>query len=487
MRNSLIVKLMGAFLLVIGIGATVIAILTSIATKDAFTLYTTRNGQMWAQNLSPILADFYAQSNSWKGVEAVLASNPIGGQLFSDGTGMMMGQGQGRGNGAGRQSTGNGMMAGSGQRVILLDEQNMVIADTQNTLIGSHFSTEQVNSGASILVDNRVVGTVIVTPNDITGAGTPAGEFLSSVNRAIISSAVIATIIAIILGTMLFLQITAPLRKLKQAATAIGQGDLQQRVNIQSHDEFADLGESFNRMAENLAGAEIQRQHLMADVAHELRTPLTAIQGTLEAMQDRILPLDDEQLDALYTQTTLLNRLISDLRLLSLAEAGQLKLDLSLTDSATLVQQITEGMKPLAQEKSIQLLIEIQPDLPRISLDPDRIAQVLNNLISNSIRYTPVGGKIFVQSVIIPMKNFLNISVTDSGPGIGFDDLAHIFDRFYRADKSRTRNSGGSGLGLAIVKQLIEAHGGRVHAESPVFYDEDHHGFGTKIYFTLPF
>jgi signal transduction histidine kinase len=377
-------------------------------------------------------------------------------------------------------------MVGSNQRTILLDAQHIVVADSKNEVVGNQFSAAQAQNGAAITINNKVVGTILVTPNNFTGAGTPAGEFLSSVNRAIISSAILAGVIALILGSILFVQITAPLRKLKQATAAIGKGDLSQRVQIQSHDEFADLGQSFNHMAESLADAETQRRHLMADVAHELRTPLTAIQGTLEAMQDRILPLDDEGIEALYSQTLLLNRLISDLRLLSLAEAGQLKLDKTKIDPAALIQQITDGLKPLARQKNIQLGIEIQPNLTPVSLDSDRIAQVLNNLISNAIRYTPEGGLITVQASKPSDKSSLLVSVTDTGAGVDSVDLPYIFDRFYRADKSRTRTSGGSGLGLAIVKQLVEAHGGHVWAESPVFQDQDQKRYGTRICFILP-
>jgi two-component system OmpR family sensor kinase/two-component system sensor histidine kinase BaeS len=484
MHNSLLLKLLGALLVVVAIGAASIAILTSIATKDAFTIYSTHNGIVWAQNLSPLLGKYYSQSHTWQGVESILEANPVGGS--GNGQTMGAGQGQGRGNGAGRQNGGYGMMMGSGQRVIVLDASLIVVADTQNELIGNQFSDSQAKNGTPILVDSQQVGTVIVTPGNMMSAGTPAADFIASVNKAIINSTILVTIIAILLGAFLFSQITAPLRRLKEAANAIGKGDLTQRVEIHSKDEFAELGDSFNRMAENLASAEQQRQHLMADVAHELRTPLTAIQGTLEAMQDRLLPMDDEQLEALHSQTTVLNRLINDLRLLSLAEAGQLKLDMKDTDPGLLVRQTLDGFKPILQQKDIHLVSRIQHDLPVMRLDPDRIAQVLNNLISNSIRYTPPGGEISVDCLVDVHNSGLVISVQDSGPGISAEDLPQIFDRFYRADKSRTRTSGGTGLGLTIVKQLVEAHCGKVRAESPILENEHHQGYGTRISVQLP-
>jgi signal transduction histidine kinase len=483
MRNSLIIKLMGAFMLVIAIGALVIFILTSQATRNAFNLYTTRSGQVWAQRLAPILAEYYTQANSWQGVDGFLQSD-LSLQITPGGMGM--GPGQGRGLGLGRQNTNSGMMAGMGQRLILTDEKGVVVGDTQNDLVGKQISTAELKNGAQITVNNNPVGTIIVTPNDLPSSGTPAGEFLASVNRAIASSAAIATVIALILGGVLFVQITSPLRKLKKVATAIASGDLNQRVNIHSRDEFGELGDTFNTMAQSLANSEVQRRHLVADVAHELRTPLAAIQATLEGMQDGVLPLEEEQITALYSETMLLNRLVGDLKLLSLAEAGQLKLVLQETESGILIQQIVERAKSQADQKNVQLEMNLQPNLPAIRMDSDRITQVVNNLIGNALRYTPQGGTITIQGSFLTSTDSLEISISDTGEGIDPDDLPFIFDRFYRADKSRTRTSGGSGLGLAIVKQLVEAHGGSVRVESPIFRDGHLQGYGTKLILILP-
>lgn len=339
-----------------------------------------------------------------------------------------------------------------------------MISDTQAELVGKQLSASELSYGAAISVKNNLVGTLVVAPNNLHNSNTPASEFLEFVNQAIISSAVIADLIALILGSVLFLQIIKPIRQLKKAATAIASGDLEQRVVIRSRDELGELGLTFNQMAESLANAETQRRHLVADVAHELRTPLAAIQGTLEGMQDGILPLDKEQVTALHSETMLLNRLVEDLKLLSLAEAGQLKLERQETEPGILFRQIVERVKPQADQKNIRLELDLKPDIPVVWIDSDRITQVLNNLIGNALRYTPDGGTIKVQGSINPSTGSIEVSVTDTGQGIASDNLPFIFDRFYRADKSRTRSSGGSGLGLAIVKQLVEAHGGNVKA-----------------------
>jgi signal transduction histidine kinase len=488
MRNSLIFKLMGAFLLVIAIGALVISWLTSQAMRSAFNLYNTRSSQVWAQQSAPILADYYSRSGSWQGVDAfmqtdLISLNPAAGMGGAHMGGNGTGAGQGRGFGAGRQLMG-GMM---GQRLILADGNGIVISDTGGQITGKQLSPEELKNGVIINVNDEHVGTLIVTPNDPTGTATPAGEFLASINRSIITSVVIAGVIALILGAALFFQITAPLRQLKKAATAITHGDLNQRVTIRSHDELGELGHTFNQMAESLNKAETQRRHLVADIAHELRTPLTVIQANLEGMLDGVVPLDPEQVAAIHTETLLLNRMIGDLRLLSLADAGELKLQRQEIDPGMLIRQVTDRLQPQMRQKRINLVVDLQNDLPRVEVDPDRITQILNNLIGNSLRYTPQDGEIKVTAGVVPgSKNNLQVSVSDTGPGIDPDSLPYVFDRFYRADKSRTRASGGSGLGLAIVKQLVEAHGGEVEAASPIYGKGDQTRYGTQITFSIP-
>jgi two-component system OmpR family sensor kinase/two-component system sensor histidine kinase BaeS len=482
MRNSLIFKLMGAFLLVILAGALVIAALTSNATRSAFNLYTTRSGQIWAQRLAPDLANFFAKTSSWQGVDEFLNS-----QNFP----MGMGAGMGHSVGQGRNTNGNGLgsslspMAAMEQRLILADDTGFVISDTQGNLFGKQIPAAELKDGTPISVNDRVVGTLIITLADTSAGDSLAGDFLDTVNRSILSSAVIAILIALILGAGLFLQITAPLRQLKKAASAIASGDFRRRVEIRTSDELGDLGMTFNSMAENLESNEIQRRHLVADVAHELRTPLAAIQGTLEAIHDGVLPADEEQIAAVYSQTMLLNRLIDDLKVLSLADSGQLKLEKHGVQPRELILQFVDRFRPQADQKGIQMEILLSDNLPEVWMDSDRIMQVINNLIGNALRYTPAGGSINTEVGYDGTTNSLEISVSDTGQGIDPIDLPHIFDRFYRADKSRTRSSGGSGLGLAIARQLVVAHGGNIFAESPII-PEGHPDHGTKVTFSLP-
>jgi two-component system OmpR family sensor kinase/two-component system sensor histidine kinase BaeS len=213
---------------------------------------------------------------------------------------------------------------------------------------------------------------------------------------------------------------------------------------------------------------------------------LAAIQATLEGMQDGVLPADQEQIGSLVSETALLNRMVEDLRLLSLAEAGRLELDLQPVVTGELLFKAVGLMQPVAQQQGVNLVANPPGSLPMVLGDADRLIQVLNNLIANSLRYTPASGTVTVTAEFPAAGRMVVFSVTDSGAGIDPRDLPHVFDRFYRADKSRSRGSGGSGLGLAIVRQLVESHGGTVTAASPVQTPEGQFVPGTRITFSIP-
>ena len=490
LRSSLILKLMGAFLLVIAIGALVIYVLTTQATQNAFRLYTTQNSQIWAQRLAPTLADFYAQTGSWQGISEFVQAS-LSTPTMMAGGGMMHGQGRGL-----QWGMAGGWMGGMDQRLILADTRGMVIVDTiefesaklaeLQTLTGSLLSPEERAGGAEISVNGQQVGTLILTPGEQRAGPSPASTFLASVERSILVSVLIAGGVGLLLVSLLFFQITAPIREMQKAAGAIANGDLTQRVPVRARDELGGLAESFNHMAGSLARAETQRQKLLADVAHELRTPLAVIQANTEGIQDGVLPLDMEQINAIHAETLLLGRLINDLRLISLAEAGELRLERRAANLAQLLQTAAERFQPQSAQKVITLSVSLDPDLPFVWVDVDRLNQVLNNLVSNALRYTPEGGQVTLHARRHSHSQpEVHISVVDSGVGIAADDLPWVFDRFYRADKSRARLSGGSGLGLAIVKQLVEAHGGVVSAHSPAF-EIDGRSYGTRITFSLP-
>jgi signal transduction histidine kinase len=276
-----------------------------------------------------------------------------------------------------------------------------------------------------------------------------------------------AAAVGVLFSLLLARRMVRPVVDLTSAARAIARGGTPAPVPVRGDDEIAELARAFNRMAERLASDEDQRRRLFAGIAHELRTPLSVIQGTLEGMLDHVMEATPERVATLHSQTLLLARLITDLRDLSLAQAGQLQLHLEALDAGPVVRDTLEALAPLAEERGVGLRSDIPRRLPRIDADPDRVRQIVQNLVENAVRYTPSGGQVRV-TMQEDDAGGVRLAVADTGVGVGETDLPHIFRHFYRADQSRARSSGGTGLGLAIVKSLVDAHGGEVSVESAV-------------------
>ena len=300
-----------------------------------------------------------------------------------------------------------------------------------------------------------------------TGTTVDANALLARVNRAIWLAALLAGAVGLALGGALAYGLTRPLNQLTAATRGIARGDFAQRVSASSNDEIGELARSLNGMAAALQDAERQRRSLTADIAHELRNPLAVLQGNLEALSDGILPPSPDNLQPLLAQTHLLARIVEDLRTVSLAEAGQLTLQLAPAAPGRLAESVLARFAQPAQERQITLTLAAADDLPAITIDAQRIEQVLGNLISNALRHTPAGGRVVcrVERVAEPSTAVM-FSVEDTGPGVPPDALPHLFDRFYRVDRGRARADGGSGLGLAIARQLVEAHHGAIRAEN---------------------
>jgi two-component system, OmpR family, sensor histidine kinase BaeS len=302
--------------------------------------------------------------------------------------------------------------------------------------------------------------------------------FLSSFKNSLWLAALVAILIAIVLGLVFSKVITSPIKQLTLSAKKIASGDFSHRVMRKSRDEVGELSNAFNDMAEQLDVKEQARRQLLADIAHELRTPLSIVRGSMEAWIDGVITPTPEHIAIAQDEVILLSRLITDLRDLSLAEAGQLKLAQSAVSLGTIINAEILASETRAINKQISISTTLSSDLPLVFVDNDRIRQVLHNLIDNALRYTPAGGKIDI-GAYSNLSGWVTVRVLDSGIGISSDDLPFIFNHFYKADRSRHREYNGSGIGLAIVKQLVEAHGGKVWAESEL-------GKGSRFYFTLP-
>ena len=296
--------------------------------------------------------------------------------------------------------------------------------------------------------------------------GPAERDYLSSVQTAVWVAGGLAGLIAVALALLLARQIASPARALTVAARLVAGGDYGQRVPVRSRDELGELAVAFNSMAQSLGHQEELRRRLVADIAHELRTPLAIIQANLEAILDGVRPLSTAAVADIHEETQLLARLVTDLRDLSLAEAGQLTLRREPTDLGALAHRSVTKFEARARDKGIRLGVEAADDLPKADVDPDRVAQVLGNLLDNALRHAPDGGLVTVSVEPSTVSHMVEVAVTDNGPGILAEHLPYIFDRFYRADPARSRKQGGSGIGLAVVRQLTEAHGGRVRVGS---------------------
>jgi histidine kinase len=302
--------------------------------------------------------------------------------------------------------------------------------------------------------------------------------FRSSFNEALFYAALAATVVAVMLSLYLSRSVIAPIHAMSLAAQRIADGRYEERVLVNGADELAQLATRFNQMAEKLNQVESMRRRLIGDVSHELRTPLTAIKGSMEGLIDGVLPATPETYQQIHMEANRLNRLVDDLQELSRVEAHAYELDIRLVEVSALVQTVTKRLTPQAESKRISLDLALAPDLPHVLADEERAVQVLTNLVGNALQYTPENGQITVAAQ--QMSTEVQISVHDTGIGIPPEHLSHIFDRFYRADKSRSRRAGsGSGIGLTIARALVEAHGGRVWVESAG------EGQGSTFHFTL--
>ncbi len=459
MLRSLWFRLAGAFMMVIAVMVLVIVFTVNLATQRALNRYLIRNGEIWAQNFVPILAEQYQYYGDWEFAQLIVV-NPW----------RMMGMGR-----HGSQWGNSDMWGQMGLRVVIADRQGEVVADSGNSLLGERLSPNVLQRGIPIMVDGQQVGTLLlINPQRYAPLQQ---SFLSAVNRSVLLAGLVAGVAALLVGTLLFVAIMRPLRRLQEAAGQVAAGDLSARVPVTGRDELGTLAEAFNQMAAGLEQQQRLRQQMVADIAHELRTPISIIQGSLEAMLDGVLKPEPAELREVYAETRRLARLVEDLRMLSLADAGQLTLARGPVDLAETVERVVGRMTPLAEARQISLRAAVTHPVPPIEADADRLAQVLTNLIDNALRYTPAGGHVTVS--LDQEDGRLKLAVADDGPGIPQEELPFIFERFWRGDRSRSRHSGGSGIGLAIVKQLVELHGGAVEVTSQV-------GKGSTFVVSLP-
>lgn len=312
---------------------------------------------------------------------------------------------------------------------------------------------------------------------DFFEADTNEDLFINSLNRTLLLGGLASVIIALVIAFFLSRRILRPIEALTSAVREMEGGNFRQQVTVSSKDEIGELARAFNSMADNLVRVEQLRQNMVNDVAHELRTPLTNIRCQIESVQDGLVSPTPDVIDSLHEEAMLLNRLIDDLQDMALAEAGQLALKTERVSVGDEVRSAINSLKTRIDEGKLEIKTKIPKDCPDVLADSKRFGQILRNLLNNAVTHLPAGGTIKIKAA--PINSQVEIMIEDTGCGISPDELPFVFERFYRADESRSRATGGAGLGLAIVKQIVEAHGGEARIESQV-------NKGTKIFFTLP-
>ena len=432
-------RLILSFFVIVLVAILSTVLIVRLNTPQQVENYMMRGGMQGLNTLVDDLEAYYSSNGSWEGVEF---------ELGETGSGMM---------GAGH---GSGMM---GQRIILADANGLVILDSADRVIGTTLTGEE--KSASILLRKKLmtIGYLLVNGGVQISSGSQQ-PLITRLNDAAIQAGLIALVIAFLLAVILAEGILRPVRQLTQAAERVAAGDWSHEVPARGKDELAILARSFNAMVISLRQSEERRRGMTADIAHELRTPLAVQRAHLEALQDGIYPMTAETLQPVLDQNGMLVRLVDDLRTLALADAGELPLEKQSVDAREFLLGMQERFRSAAEENKVEIVVSENQTCPAILADPDRLAQIFTNLIGNALRFTPTGGIITLAAEC--KGNEVQMTVSDNGPGIPADALPKIFERFYRVDKSRSRDEGGSGLGLAIARQLAGAHGGKLKAEN---------------------
>jgi two-component system OmpR family sensor kinase/two-component system sensor histidine kinase BaeS len=423
------------------------------------------------------LVEYYPHRGSWEGVENLLAKSVS----FDDDRSLVLGTALADGE---RQSLKDNKRLPD---VLLVDASGRVVFDSEGKDTGKLLTRKELTNAWPIKEtdDGDIIGQLLLFYSYTEPLDEPAQRFLDRVENLLLVNATLAVGFIIVVGALLSRRLSAPLGRLADAARAVAAGDLDQRVDAGGSTEVAQVSQAFNEMTAALNEAETLRQNMVADVAHELRNPLSVLQGNLWAILNDAYPLEKAEISRLYDETRLLSRLVEDLRELALADAGQLHLNLHTIDVAQVIRHTVDGFSLAAEAQEVNLTVQLPYDLPFALADPDRVAQVLRNLLINAVRHTPTGGAITVS--VSSKAQSLEIAVADTGEGIAPEDLAHIFERFWRADPARARSGTGgeersmrgTGLGLAVAQGLVGAQGGRIWAESTP-------GAGTVFRLTLP-
>ncbi len=439
MFGSLRIKLLASFFLVIAIAVGTIAYISSNSAINQFDRYVSRDQAERYQRLALTFTNYYRYMGSWNEVTSLTEKVS---QMYSE-------------------------------RIILTDPSGAVIGDTAGELTGTRVNKDWSNKSVRLTYGDIQIGKIYIK----TQERSPLQKtFINSVNKSVITGGLIAGVFGIILALLFSRNILKPIRELTRATKEMKGGDLDQRVDTSAGGEIGKLGDSFNELANRLKEQKTLREEMVSDVAHELRNPLSNVQGYLEGLKEGMVEPSKHVFESLHQQSLVLSRLVDDLRDVNRAKADQLQLDKREIVLEDIIAKEIEAIKTQANAEEVTIEENLGgPSL--VNADPERITQVIRNLLDNGLTHTPPGGKIHLKTH--SSEEVVVTTITDDGDGIPEEELPHIFDRFYRVDKSRSRGTGGTGLGLTISKEIVEAHEGEITARSK-------EGEGSTFEFTLP-
>ena len=426
-RNRLFLLLLRAFIIVVAF-----LILFTLLATGVILAYPSQSNPLYRLPTIARLETYYIARGNWDGVSTIFANSLD-------------------------------IEASQWASSILLDAQNRIVVEHGQPVDPATSPTYQPAGGEAVLpivVNGGVVGKLVVGQNTQPSERRFTFRFLQPVLLASLGLAVFATLI----GLLLTRRVVSPLAEVIAAAEEIAGGNLQTRARAKGPDDLRDLSDSFNKMADALERNDRERRDMLADIAHELRTPLTVMRGRLEGIMDGVYPANESSIGPALEEAYLLERLVEDLRLLTLAESHQLAFEKHELDLLEIARRSISMFQAEADEKEISLDLVTSLEKALIVADPLRTEQVIGNLLSNALRYVPEGGRVWVE--ISRLDDKVAICINDNGPGIPEADLPFIFNRFWREERSRSRVSGGAGLGLAIAKLLVEGQGGRISARS---------------------
>jgi signal transduction histidine kinase len=467
--------------LVLGLAA--VAVLSAVTTYAVFLLsfrshfdtLVERNDVEIAAGYASALADHYRGARSWDGIGAVIEGLRVAPPKTApakDGP---------RASSERRHPRGDDIpLVFTDARGVRLYDGLRAAVDERGGRLPERMDTE---GGAPVVVDGEPVGYVFFKSMLVRSYNPQEEAFIDSLTSSIGASVAVGLALAILFGAVLAARFARPVVALDRAATAIASGDLGARVPVVRRDEIGSLAENFNLMGERLEATEKERQNLLADIAHELRTPVSVIQANLELMLDGVYAADEARLSSLHEETRILSALIADLRSLSDLEVGSTLLRPEPVRLDALAEETRAKFEPLFRERAVALALSLPAGDAAVRAEGEKLRQVLRNILGNALKYAPGGSRVSLSVERTAggegAPALLRVTIADEGPGVPPGSEERIFERFYRVDASRNRESGGRGLGLAICRKIVEASGGRIGAYN-------RRPAGLAVWFELP-